>query len=139
MIAPSFRTNQYPSVKAILAVVILLVLPLMLPMFATDKFIGWDSNWLSGLGNPRLKQPEGLESSAVPTPDIAKNLADAAWGLNYAYQGMRVVGLYRAAEVGGQGIAGFAAPGHWVWEVHVIAGVGISGQGCPVNNLVIVC
>ena len=105
---------------AILALFLLSVPSLLIAGKPAERH---DGDYLQFLDLPSDKQPKELGtllSSEVPSRQAAEKLAFVAWGLQIrAYQTIRVVGLYRAAEVGGVGIAGFAAPGHWVWEVHI--------------------
>jgi hypothetical protein len=116
------------------SVFVAFLLFVMHPLFAGDAPVSGDGNYLSILDIPQEKQPkemQELSASAVPSRKVATDLAWGSWRMREggirAYESVRVVGLYHAAVLGGIGIDGFAAPGDWVWELHVGSLGGIEG------------
>lgn len=92
------------------------------PLWADARPGSWDGNYLKFL-DPSQKQPpiemKTLLASKVPSVKAASDLTWTVLGSSSRirqYQGVQVVGLYRA---GFNGIEGLAAPGDWIREIHV--------------------
>jgi len=95
------------------------------PLHADYLLKQWDGNCLQSLDPAQKNKPEDLSKLAaakVPSAKAAQDLAFSLWAAEFRirdYQTCQTVGLYRSARTGATGVAGLAAPGDWIWEVHI--------------------